>query len=183
MRSILAQVTLAVEFVLLFVLAAGLWAILNELVRRWKIDPLRLTVALAMWSPVFLPIWLVFNAGGLMKVGLPMIALQMIYGWSSNDLYYAANTPPPPPPAEAGVFALRQRSAIFGHNAPKWASLPQFVEGQTNLMTGAVGVFAGIVLAMLNADAFWIAQALLAAWVLAQVIEGVTTLVLYRRGI
>ncbi len=66
-----------------------------------------------------------------------IIALQMIYGWSSNDLYYAANTPPPPPPAEAGVFALRQRSAIFGHNAPKWASLPQFVEGQTNLMTGA----------------------------------------------
>jgi amino acid transporter len=46
----------------------------------------------------------------------------------------------------------------------------------------AVGVFAGIVLAMLETATFWIAEALLAAWVLAEVSEGVTRLVLYRRG-
>lgn len=66
-----------------------------------------------------------------------VIALQMTYHWSPADLYYAANTPPPPPPAESGVFALRQRAAIFGHTAPKWSTFPQFVEGQTAQMTGA----------------------------------------------
>lgn len=46
----------------------------------------------------------------------------------------------------------------------------------------AVGVFAGIVLAMLDTTAFWIAQALLAAWVLAEVSEDISKLVQYRRG-
>jgi amino acid transporter len=46
----------------------------------------------------------------------------------------------------------------------------------------AVGVFAGIVLAMLETAPFWIAQALLAAWVLAEVGEGLSKLVQYRRG-
>lgn len=46
----------------------------------------------------------------------------------------------------------------------------------------AVGVFAGIVLAMLDAAAFWIAQALVAAWVLAEVSEGISKLLQYRRG-
>jgi Na+-transporting NADH:ubiquinone oxidoreductase subunit NqrE len=46
----------------------------------------------------------------------------------------------------------------------------------------AVGMFAGIVLAMLQTETFWIAQALLGAWVLAEVSEGVAKLVLYQRG-
>lgn len=46
----------------------------------------------------------------------------------------------------------------------------------------AVGVFTGIVLAILDTASFWIAQALLAAWVIAEVSEGVRKLVLYRRG-
>ena len=46
----------------------------------------------------------------------------------------------------------------------------------------AVGVFAGIVLAMLDTATFWIAQTLLAAWVLAEVSEGISKLVQYRRG-
>lgn len=46
----------------------------------------------------------------------------------------------------------------------------------------AVGIFAGIVLAMMEADTFWIAQALLGAWVLAEMAEGALKLVLYRRG-
>ena len=46
----------------------------------------------------------------------------------------------------------------------------------------AVGVFAGITVAILEAEAFWIAQVLLAAWVLAEVSEGVAKLALYRRG-
>jgi len=46
----------------------------------------------------------------------------------------------------------------------------------------AVGVFAGIVLAMLETATFWIAQALLAAWVLAEVSEGISKLIQYQRG-
>ena len=31
---------------------------------------------------------------------------------------------PDPPPSEQGVFAFGTRAAIFGHNAPRFASLP-----------------------------------------------------------
>jgi hypothetical protein len=46
----------------------------------------------------------------------------------------------------------------------------------------AVGVFAGLVLAMAEVDAFWIAHALLLAWVLAELTEGAVRIVRYRRG-
>ena len=47
----------------------------------------------------------------------------------------------------------------------------------------AVGVCAGIGLAMVQSDTFWIAQALIGALVLAEVTDGVIKLVLYRRGV
>lgn len=47
----------------------------------------------------------------------------------------------------------------------------------------AVGTVAGLTLAMVEAETFWIAQALLGALVLAELTEGVTKLVLYRRGV
>ena len=46
----------------------------------------------------------------------------------------------------------------------------------------AVGVFVGLVLAMVESAQFWIAQALLLAWVLAEISDNVSKLVLYRRG-
>jgi hypothetical protein len=46
----------------------------------------------------------------------------------------------------------------------------------------AAGVFAGIGLTMVRTDAFWVAQALIASLVLAEVTDGVIKLVLYRRG-
>lgn len=61
----------------------------------------------------------------------------------------------------------------------------QFIALRSERLSGyilAVGVFTGIVLAMLDTAAFWIAQALLAAWVLSEVSEGVSKLVQYRRG-
>jgi hypothetical protein len=45
-----------------------------------------------------------------------------------------------------------------------------------------VGVFAGLVLAMAELAPFYIAHALLLAWVLAELVEGATKIVLYRRG-
>lgn len=47
----------------------------------------------------------------------------------------------------------------------------------------AVGVFAGIVLAMFETDPFWVAHVLLGALVLAEITKDARTLVLYRRGI
>jgi predicted phage baseplate assembly protein len=64
--------------------------------------------------------------------------LGQLLSWSSIDFMVAANVPPPPPPAEKGVYALRTRAAIFGHNAPSWASLPQIVQGQDRQIIGRV---------------------------------------------
>ncbi len=47
----------------------------------------------------------------------------------------------------------------------------------------ATGVFLGIVLAMVEAPYFFVANSLLLAWVLAQVSEYLTSTVLYQRGI
>ena len=35
------------------------------------------------------------------------------------------------------MYVFRQRAGVFGHNAPKWATLPQVVAGQDHLVTGA----------------------------------------------
>lgn len=53
-------------------------------------------------------------------------ALAIVQGWSLDDL--AANidtvTSSPGTNPNEGFFALRQRAAIFGHNAPLWETLP-----------------------------------------------------------
>lgn len=56
-------------------------------------------------------------------------ALIGIQGWRRASLTRAANTAPatPPVPLEAGAFSFRERLAFFGHNAPKWKSLPNAV--------------------------------------------------------
>ncbi len=55
-----------------------------------------------------------------------LVALAAAQGWSLDALEESvrrlAATPPTPSPT--GVFALRQRAALFGHNAPRWDSLP-----------------------------------------------------------
>ncbi len=46
----------------------------------------------------------------------------------------------------------------------------------------AVGVFAGLVLAMTEQPGFFVANALMLFWVLAEVVDGVFKIYLYRRG-
>lgn len=48
----------------IFSIAAMGWALLTYFVRLWKIDPLQLTNALALWSPLFLPLYLWFRPAG-----------------------------------------------------------------------------------------------------------------------
>lgn len=53
-------------------------------------------------------------------------ALAAIQGWSLDDLATNINraTSLEESDAAKGVFALRQRASIFGHNAPRWDTLP-----------------------------------------------------------
>jgi hypothetical protein len=53
-------------------------------------------------------------------------ALIGIQGWRRTSLARAANTKPAEPPVslESGAFAFREKLGFFGHNAPKWKSVP-----------------------------------------------------------
>ncbi len=57
-------------------------------------------------------------------------ALARVQGWSISDLFAnlaAQSSITKPPPAETGIFALRQRASLFGHNAPDWKAMPDTV--------------------------------------------------------
>jgi predicted phage baseplate assembly protein len=53
-------------------------------------------------------------------------AMIGIQNWSGMAVATAVNTPQPAraAPPGAGLFAFREKTAFFGHNAPKWSSLP-----------------------------------------------------------
>jgi drug/metabolite transporter (DMT)-like permease len=63
----------------LFAAAALMWAALNALVRHWQVDPWRLTVALALWSPVFLPVWVIARAPEMISAPAADVLLQVGY--------------------------------------------------------------------------------------------------------
>ncbi len=72
-------------------------------------------------------------------------------------------------PREAGIEDERDRQiALHG-------------ERVGGMMMG-VTMFFGIVLAMLETHHFYVANALMLGWVLAEILEGLTKIVLYRRG-
>src|SRR5262249_12782010 len=55
-----------------------------------------------------------------------LTALATVQGWSVESLIanIAKQMALRTLAADTGVFAFRQRAAIFGHNAPKWDALP-----------------------------------------------------------
>jgi drug/metabolite transporter (DMT)-like permease len=58
------------------------WAVLNALIRRWQIDPLKLTVALALWSPLFLPVYTSMRPWHALSGPTSDLLLQYVYhGW------------------------------------------------------------------------------------------------------
>lgn len=67
-----------------------------------------------------------------------IVAMNGIFHWPETYFTIAANSPKATEPAVQGVYALRQRAAVFGHNAPSWAALPQIVEGVDHQVTGRV---------------------------------------------
>jgi predicted phage baseplate assembly protein len=76
-------------------------------------------------------------SGAIYTLGALQASLAYNYV-TSSEFAVAANTAqqlPALPPAH-GVFALRRRAAIFGHNAPRWASLPQIVKDENRQIAG-----------------------------------------------
>jgi drug/metabolite transporter (DMT)-like permease len=66
----------------IFSSAALCWAVLNALIRHWKIDPLQLTVGLALWSVLFLPIYTSIRPWQALAGPAPQLLLQFVYqGW------------------------------------------------------------------------------------------------------
>lgn len=64
-----------------------------------------------------------------------LLSMARTYRWSRVALQARINLPPLKPlPSDPGVFAFRERAALFGHNAPKWKSLP---EAQRTVPTGS----------------------------------------------
>lgn len=53
-------------------------------------------------------------------------AFMGVQGWKAHDLLKNLAAPPIAklPPADEGVFAFRTKAGVFGHNAPRWDSLP-----------------------------------------------------------
>ncbi len=55
-----------------------------------------------------------------------LLSMAKTYRWSRVALQARVNLPPLKPlPTEPGIVAFRERAALFGHNAPKWESLPK----------------------------------------------------------
>lgn len=81
---------------LLFAAAALAWAVLNQLVRIWEVDPLRLTIALAVWAPLFLPFYFYAHPAGLAEIAPSAgLALQLLYhgllvAFGATLLFFAA---------------------------------------------------------------------------------------------
>jgi len=74
---------------------------------------------------------------------------------------------------------------VFRAQANAFDERDRLVELRSERIAGyviALGVFAGIGLAMVQVDRFWIAQVLIAALVLAEITDGIIKVVLYRRG-
>jgi drug/metabolite transporter (DMT)-like permease len=66
----------------IFATAALAWALLNHCVGVWQIDPMRLTVALALWSPLFVPAYLLLRPWQDLPPMSADLLLQLVYhGW------------------------------------------------------------------------------------------------------
>lgn len=87
--ALAAPATLAIQpmGIAIFATAAAMWALLNVLVAKWSIEPRRLTIALVLFSPLFLPLWFLQpHATGptpqLFDMPWRDVALQVVvHGW------------------------------------------------------------------------------------------------------
>lgn len=79
----------------IFALAAGAWAVLNEGVRRWQVDPLQLTMVLIFFAPLFAPLYLLTGSTQPLAAPVGELLLQVAYhGWlvsiGATALFFAS---------------------------------------------------------------------------------------------
>ena len=80
----------------IFSVAALGWALLTYYVRLWRIDPLQLTNALALWSPLFLPLYLWFRphgpdfSGPVSETLLQLVYHGVLVAYGATLLYFVA---------------------------------------------------------------------------------------------
>jgi drug/metabolite transporter (DMT)-like permease len=103
----------------IFSAAALSWAVLNALIRHWKIDPLQLTVGLALWSVLFLPVYTSIRPWHALAGPAPELLLQFIYqGWlvafAATLLFFVAIRYAGAPTAAALQALAPGVSACFG---------------------------------------------------------------------
>ncbi len=119
----------------IFALAALLWALLNHLIMRWRVDPLAMTINLALLSPVFMPIYLMVPSDGAMEAPLFDVVLQLIYhglfvALGATFLFFAAVRRLGAEPAAVMLALAPALAVLFG-----WLFL-----GEVVMVTAAAGI-------------------------------------------
>lgn len=81
--------------ILIFAASALAWAVLNECVRRWRVDALQLTISLSLLSPLFIPIYLIVRSSPSLAAPAGELMLQLAYhGWlvalGATALFFAS---------------------------------------------------------------------------------------------
>jgi drug/metabolite transporter (DMT)-like permease len=131
----------------LFALAGLCWGLFGALSRRWQVDPLRVTTAVAVLSFVlFAPLYLALaDSGRLLAAGPAMLALQLLaQGLGAGLVAVLAYS-------RAAALLGAGRAAFFGAMVPAAASLlaiPVLGEVPTLLQSmGIAAVVVGLLLA------------------------------------
>lgn len=137
----------------IFTIAAGAWATLNETIRRWQVDPGRLTVALALFAPAFAPLYMLSGPIALFTVPPSDLWLQVAYhGWlvsiGATGLFFASVRL-----AGAQTAALLQTSsaafaAFFGAAILGEPLMPAQVGGVALVTAGLILTLSGPYLAL-----------------------------------
>lgn len=144
-----------VEGFAIFAAAAAMWALLNTLIARWSIDPLRLTLWLVLWSPLFLPLWFALSPTAIPGADLgrastlDILAQVAVHGWLgalvATVLFLHAVRVLGAPTAAVLQAATPALAAWFGNEV-----LHEPVT--TSQTAGLALVFAGMVLAIIARD-------------------------------
>ncbi len=136
-----------------FSIAALGWALLTYYVRLWKIDPLQLTNALALWSPIFLPLYLWFRPSADFSGPIDEILLQLVYhgvlvAYGATLLFFVAVR-------NLGIST----AAVIQALAPGLAAcMGALLLGEVLSLTRTLGiaiVIAGIIVTSIGAQ-FWV---------------------------
>lgn len=144
-----AQLLIMPAGLLMFVIAALGWALLSYLVRLWAIDPLRLTNTLAMWSPLFLPVYGLSRPSSVLSGPINEALLQLLYhgvlvAYGATLLFFIAVR-------RIGIAVASVSQALAPCIAMLFGALLLGEWPTPARLAGAAAVVAGVVIASIGA--------------------------------